>query len=88
MRTHNVSSGLMYTILKITKDKRNTRFNVYKIAGPRYILTFETSSEILFRISPFWFDLKKEEINNFHIPPHPNNQGFHMQLMYIFHHLD
>ena len=66
MRTHNVSSGLMYIILKITKDKRNTRFIVYNIAGPKYILTFETSSEILFRISPFLLDLKKDVDNDWY----------------------
>ena len=31
--------------------------------------------------------MRMGEINNLHIPPRPNNQGFHMPLMYIACHL-
>ena len=58
-RTNNVRMGEMRSMLLTARMLRIVRLMVYMIPGPRYIRTFETSSEIRFIKSPVLFRLKK-----------------------------
>ena len=56
-KTQMVKFKLTLSIFAITRENRTVMFIAYIIVGPRYILTLETSSVILFIKSPILFSL-------------------------------
>ncbi len=65
-KVNSVNLGLTLIIIEMTKMIVNPVLSAYIMAGPTYILTFPTSSDMRFIKSPVLFCLKNRCVNRWY----------------------